>query len=120
VSRIVLPSAAPRIITAEMIARMRPGGGGRSGRRDGGNVEGTVPGEKTWVGEVLLIGPTFVPSRMPVHASEMFSKNVFNFVSLFLREGSLALAWDDEVLAGTCMTHAGELKSERVRQWLGL
>ena len=112
---------APRIITAEMIARMRPGAVVVDlAAETGGNVEGTVPGEKTWVGEVLLIGPTFVPSRMPVHASEMFSKNVFNFVSLYLREGSLALAWDDEVLAGTCMTHAGELKSERVRQWLGL
>lgn len=112
---------APRIITADMIARMKPGAVVvNMAAESGGNVEGTVAGEKTWIGDVLVIGPTHIASRMPVHASEMYSKNVFNFISPFLRNGALVLDWEDEVMAGTCLTHAGKVVSARVREVLGL
>ena len=112
---------APVIVSAEMVARMKP----RSAvvnmaAETGGNVAGTVPGEKTWVGEVLIIGPTHIPSRMPVHASEMYAKNLFNFISPFIKDGALALDWEDEVMAGACLTHAGELRHAGVKQALGL
>ena len=86
----------------------------------GGNVEGTVAGEIRWINDVQLIGPSSVASRMPAHASEMLAKNVFNFLSPFVKEGALALDWEDEVIVGTCLTHSGEVRHDGVRQALGL
>lgn len=112
---------APRIITADMIARMKPGAVVVDlAAETGGNVEGTVAGEKVWINDVLVIGPTNIPSRMPVHASEMFAKNLFNFISPFIEDGALTLDWEDEVVAGACLTHDGALRHEGVKQALGL
>jgi len=112
---------APRIITADMIARMKPGAVVVDmAAESGGNVEGTVPGEKVWINDVLVIGPTHIASRMPVHASEMYAKNLFNFISPFIKDGTLALDWEDEVMAGCCLTHAGELRHAGVKKVLGL
>jgi NAD(P) transhydrogenase subunit alpha len=112
---------APRIITADMLARMKPGAVVVDlAAETGGNVEGTVAGEKTWVGEVLVIGPTHIASRMPVHASEMYAKNLFNFISPFIKDGALTLDWEDEVIAGACLAHAGEIRHAGVKQVLGL
>ena len=112
---------APRIITADMIARMKPGAVVVDmAAETGGNVEGTVAGEKVWINDVLVIGPVNIPSRMPVHASEMYAKNLFNFISPFIKDGALALDWDDEVMAGACLTHAGEVRHAGVKQVLGL
>ncbi|MCH2219556.1 MAG: NAD(P) transhydrogenase subunit alpha [Dechloromonas sp.] len=112
---------APRIITADMIARMKPGAVVVDmAAESGGNVEGTVAGKKTWINDVLVIGPAHIASRMPVHASEMYARNLFNFLSPFIKEGTLALDWEDEVIAGTCLTHAGVLKHVGVRKALGL
>ncbi|MDD3353811.1 NAD(P) transhydrogenase subunit alpha [Zoogloea sp.] len=112
---------APVIITADMVARMKPGSVVVDmAAETGGNVEGTVAGEKTWVGDVLLVGPTHIASRMPAHASEMLAKNLLNFTTPFLKEGALALDWEDEVIAGTCLTHGGQVKHAGVRQALGL
>ncbi len=112
---------APRIIGADMIARMKPGAVVVDMAADtGGNVEGTVAGDKVWINDVLVIGPTNIPSRMPVHASEMLAKNLFNFISPFIRDGALALDWEDEVISGSCLTHAGEIRHPGVKQALGL
>ena len=112
---------APRIITADMIARMKPGAVVVDmAAETGGNVEGTVAGEKVWINDVLVIGPVNIPSRMPVHASEMYAKNLFNFISPFIKDGALALDWEDEVMAGACLTHAGEVRHAGVKQVLGL
>ncbi|MCB1915463.1 MAG: NAD(P) transhydrogenase subunit alpha [Rhodocyclaceae bacterium] len=112
---------APVIVTKDMIAAMKPGAVVVDMAADsGGNVEGTVAGEKTWIGEVLVIGPTHIQSRMPVHASEMYAKNLFNFISPFIRDGELVLDWDDEVMAGCCLTHDGEIRHAGVREALGL
>lgn len=112
---------APRIVSAAMIAAMKPGAVVVDMAADtGGNVEGTVPGEKVWVNDVLIVGPTHIQSRMPVHASEMYAKNLYNFVSPFIEDGRCELDWQDEVMAGACLTHAGELRHAGVRQALGL
>lgn len=112
---------APVIVSAEMVARMKPGSVVVDlAAETGGNVAGTVAGEKVWVGETLIIGPTNISSRMPVHASDMYAKNLFNFISPFIKDGALALDWDDQVIAGTCLTHAGELRHAGVKQALGL
>lgn len=112
---------APKIITAAMVAGMKPGAVVVDmAAESGGNVEGTVAGQQTWVNDVLLIGPTHIASRMPVHASEMFAKNLYNFISPFIKDGALALDWEDEVLSGACLTHAGEVRHAGVKQVLGL
>ena len=112
---------APQIISADMIARMKPGAVVVDmAAESGGNVEGTVAGEKVWINDVLVIGPTHITSRMPVHASEMYAKNLFNFISPFIKDGVLALDWEDEVMAGCCLTHAGEVRHAGVKQILGL
>lgn len=112
---------APLIVTADMLRRMKPGAVVVDmAAESGGNVEGTVPGEKVWIDDVLVIGPTHIASRMPVHASEMYAKNLFNFISPFIKEGALALDWEDEVMAGCCLTHAGALRHAGVKQALGL
>lgn len=112
---------APVIVTADMIARMKPGSVVVDmAAESGGNVEGTVAGEKRWINDVQLIGPSYVTSRMPAHASEMLAKNVFNFLSPFVKEGALSLDWEDEVIVGTCLTHSGEVCHAGVRQALGL
>jgi NAD(P) transhydrogenase subunit alpha len=112
---------APVIVSAEMVARMKPGSVVVDlAAETGGNVAGTVAGEKVWVGQTLIIGPTHIPSRMPVHASDMYAKNLYNFISPFIKDGNLVLDWEDEVMAGACLTHAGELRHAGVKQALGL
>ncbi|AVR89939.1 NAD(P) transhydrogenase subunit alpha [Thauera aromatica] len=112
---------APRIVTAAMLARMKPGAVVVDmAAESGGNVEGTVAGEKVWIDDVLVIGPTHIASRMPIHASEMIAKNLFNFIAPFIKDGALALDWGDEVIAGSCLTHNGEVRHAGVRQALGL
>ncbi|MCX7945359.1 MAG: NAD(P) transhydrogenase subunit alpha [Hydrogenophilus sp.] len=112
---------APRIVTAEMLAAMRPGAVVVDlAAEQGGNVEGSVAGEKRWVGEVLVIAPTFITSRMPIHASEMFAKNVWNFLAPYLADGAVRWDWEDEVLRACVVTHEGSVVHQRVREWLGL
>jgi NAD(P) transhydrogenase subunit alpha len=113
---------APQIISAEMVTAMKPGAVVVDmAAETGGNVAGTVAGDEVrTANQVLIAGPTHLASRMPVHASEMFAKNLFSFISPFIKEGSLTLDWEDEVLAGTCLTHAGELRHAGVKQALGL
>lgn len=113
---------APQIISADMVAAMKPGSViVDMAAETGGNVAGTVAGGKVrTANQALIIGPTHIASRMPVHASEMIAKNLFNFISPFIREGSLKLDWEDEVLAGTCLTHGGEVRHAGVRQAFGL
>ncbi len=112
---------APLIISESMVAAMKNGAVVVDmAAETGGNVAGTKAGETVQVGGVTIIGPTNLPSRMPVHASEMYAKNLYNFISPFIKDGALALDWNDEVVAGACLTHAGQVRHEGVRKVLGL
>ncbi|MCL2644720.1 MAG: NAD(P) transhydrogenase subunit alpha [Betaproteobacteria bacterium] len=113
---------APRIISADMVAAMKPGALiVDMAAETGGNVAGTIAGSYICTAnQVHIIGPTHITSNMPVHASEMIAKNLFNFISPFIKEGALTLDWGDEVLAGTCLTHAGEIRHADVKQALDL
>jgi NAD(P) transhydrogenase subunit alpha len=112
---------APLIISADMVAGMKHGAVVVDmAAESGGNVAGTVAGQTVQVGSVSLVGPVNLPSQMPVHSSEMFAKNLFNFLSPFIKDGTLALDWSDEVIAGSCLTHGGEVKHEGVKKVLGL
>ncbi len=112
---------APRILSAAMLAGMRPGAVIVDiAAETGGNVEITEAG-KTVVSAsgVSVIGPVNLPASAPVHASEMYARNLFNFLELSLKDGELALDWEDELIAKTCLTHAGEIHNEAARALVG-
>jgi len=85
----------------------------------GGNTEYTVAGETVQIGQVTIVGPINVPSMLGEHASELYSKNQYNLVELFLKDGAIKLDWDDEVIAKTALTHSGEIKNEAARKAIG-
>jgi len=82
----------------------------------GGNVEYTKAGETIRVGNVTIAAPLNVPSLLAEHASELYSKNLLNFLELIVKDGTLNLNWEDEVVAKTCLTHAGAIKNEAARK----
>lgn len=112
---------APVIVTDAMVQGMRTGAVVVDmAAEQGGNVEGTIAGKEVKVGPARLVGPINLPSRMPVHTSEMFAKNLLNFFTPMVQEGLIKLDWDDAVVAGTTLTHGGDVKSDLVRKVLGL
>lgn len=104
---------APKIVTAAMVAGMKPGSVIVDlAAETGGNCELTRPGETIDSNGVLVHGPLNLASMGALHASEMYARNVFNFLSLMLdKEGVFKLDWDDELIVKTCLTHAGEKKA---------
>ena len=82
----------------------------------GGNCEYTQPGETVQVGQVTIVAPLNVPSLLAEHASELYAKNQFNLLELMIKDKALALDWNDEVVAKTCLTHAGAIKNEAARK----
>lgn len=93
---------APKIISAAMVAGMKPGSVIVDlAAETGGNCEATQPGQTVEVGGVTVAGPLNLASMGAVHASEMYARNVYNFVALFLKDGALSFDWNDELLART-------------------
>ena len=86
----------------------------------GGNVAGTRAGETVVIGGVTIFGPVNLPSRMPLHASEMYSKNLYNFLSPHIKDGNIRLDWSDEIIAGSAFTHEEQIRNESVKRALGL
>jgi H+-translocating NAD(P) transhydrogenase subunit alpha len=105
---------APKLITAEAVARMAPGSVIVDlASETGGNCELTKPGEEVVEGGVLILGPLNVPSQMPEHASRLYAKNIDNLLALMVtEEGDLELDFEDEVIAGACITRGGEIVHE--------
>ncbi|HRH13544.1 MAG TPA: NAD(P) transhydrogenase subunit alpha [Azonexus sp.] len=111
---------APLIITTDMIARMKYGAIiVDMAAESGGNCALTQPGEHVIANDVNIHGPLNLPSRMPTHASELYAKNLYNFISPWIREGELAFDWSDEVVAGTLMCKNGVTVNQTVKQILG-
>ena len=111
---------APLIITTDMIARMKYGAIiVDMAAESGGNCALTQPGEHVVANDVNIHGPLNLPSRMPTHASELYAKNLYNFISPWIREGELAFDWSDEVVAGTLMCKNGVTVNQTVKQILG-
>lgn len=82
----------------------------------GGNCEYTQPGETIQVGQVTICAPLNVPSLLGEHASELYAKNQFNLIELFVKDKAIAIDWEDEVLAKSCLTHGGEIKNEMAKK----
>ncbi|MBC7644753.1 MAG: NAD(P)(+) transhydrogenase (Re/Si-specific) subunit alpha, partial [Thermoleophilia bacterium] len=77
-------------------------------------------GEEVVHGGVLIIGPANLPGGMPVHASQLFAKNVANLLELLIVDGELAPDPDDEIVAGTLATHGGVIVHPMLRERYGL
>ena len=93
---------APKIVTTAMVAGMRPGSVIVDlAAETGGNCEATRAGETLDIDGVTVAGPLNLASMGAVHASEMYARNVYNFVALFLKDGALSFDWNDELLAKT-------------------
>jgi NAD(P) transhydrogenase subunit alpha len=112
---------APVLVTKEMVAAMSPGSVVVDLAADqGGNCEGSRPGETVEVGGVRIIGPTNVPGTVPHDASLTYAKNVANFVALIVRDKALHIDVDDAIVQETVTTHDGQVVHPRVREALGL
>ncbi|HEX2132148.1 MAG TPA: Re/Si-specific NAD(P)(+) transhydrogenase subunit alpha [Actinophytocola sp.] len=124
--------AAPLLVTSEMVAAMRPGSVVVDlAAESGGNVEGAKPGEEVTIGEVSVWGGQNVPSQLAAQASQLYATNVVNLLLLLHSgdksgdnsddhsDGAIVPDFDDEVVAGACVTHAGEVRHAPTRELLG-
>jgi NAD(P) transhydrogenase subunit alpha len=105
---------APRIIRKEAVARMKPGAVIVDiAAETGGNCELTRAGETVTVDGVRIVGPVNLPAQLPYHASEMYARNVYNFLKPAIgKDGALAIDWNDEVFAQSALTHDGQVRHE--------
>ena len=108
---------APKLIPRAALERMRPGSViVDTAAEQGGNCELTRAGETVVHQGVRVIGPVNLPAELAYNASEMYARNLLNFLSPALKEGELAIDWSDEVFAKACLTHGGEIRHEPTRQ----
>lgn len=108
---------APRLITQETVAGMRPGSVIVDlAAEAGGNCELTVIDEVVVRHGVTIHGPTNLPATMPVDASQLYARNVTELLREFVKDGALAIDFDDEVIKGACVTHGGEIVNEAVKR----
>ncbi len=109
---------APIIITKAMVEGMRPGTVIVDlAAEGGGNCELTRPGETYELNGVTIAGPINLPSMAPLHASEMYARNLHNFLVLSLQKGGeYAINFEDDLVQGTVLTHDGVIKHEASRK----
>jgi NAD(P) transhydrogenase subunit alpha len=109
--------AAPRIIGRAAVERMKPGSIIVDiAAEQGGNCELTRAGEVVVHGAVRILGPVNLPATLPYHASEMYSRNLFNLLKPAIAKGELAVDWKDEVFSGAVLTHDGAIRNEAARK----
>jgi NAD(P) transhydrogenase subunit alpha len=110
---------APKIISRAAVERMRSGAVVVDiAAEQGGNCELTRPGEIVEHQGVSIVGPLNLPATLAYNASEMYARNLFNFLKPALLKGELAIDWNDEVFAQSCLTSAGAIKHEATRKAL--
>jgi proton-translocating NAD(P)+ transhydrogenase subunit alpha len=111
---------APILVTAEMARGMHAGSVLVDiAAERGGNCELTRPGEDVDEDGVTIMGPLNIPSTIPVHASQMYARNIQTFLLHMVKEGQLNVDREDEIVAGTLLTHGGEVVHPRVQELLG-
>ncbi|HUF27082.1 MAG TPA: Re/Si-specific NAD(P)(+) transhydrogenase subunit alpha [Gemmatimonadaceae bacterium] len=111
---------APLLITAAMVEAMKPGSvivdlAGEFG----GNCELSVPGETAVVHAVTIHAPLNLPATMPVHASQMYSRNIAAFLALLVKDGEMVVNFEDQIIRDACITHEGRIVHERTRELAG-
>jgi NAD(P) transhydrogenase subunit alpha len=111
---------APRIISRAVVERMRPGSVVVDlAAEQGGNCELTRPGEVLEHQGVKIAGPVNLAAALAYNASEMYARNLFNFLKPAISKGELAIDWNDEVFAQSCLTRDGEIKHGPTAKALG-
>jgi len=104
---------APILVTEDAVKRMKPGSvvvdlAGEAG----GNCELSEPGETVVRHDVKIMAPLNVPSTMAEHASQLYARNIEALLGLMVEDGALKLDFEDEVIAGACVTRGGEIVHE--------
>jgi NAD(P) transhydrogenase subunit alpha len=110
---------APLLVTSAMVEQMKAGSVVVDlAAESGGNVEGSEPGGIVQIGRAQVWGAFNVPSQMPGPASKLYAQNLVNIVTLMTTEEGFAPDFGDEIVAGTCVTHAGQIMHEPTREAL--
>ena len=110
---------APILLTREMVEGMKPGSVVVDlAAESGGNCELTEAGRTVEHDMVRVLGPVNIPAMMPIHASQLYSRNMENILKHLAPEGELELDFDDEITAGACIAHAGEVRHGPTREAL--
>jgi len=111
---------APRLVTAEMAMRMRPGSVIVDlAAEQGGNCELTKPGETVLAGGIRIAGPTNLPSEVPFDASSMFSRNVEKLVLYMLKDGHIDYDFEKQIVRGCVVTFEGKIVDPQVAELAG-
>ena len=111
---------APKIITKEMVDGMKGGSAIMDlASENGGNCEYTEPGKIIDHNGITIDGSFNIPGTMPIHASQVYAKNISSLAMYLCPEGELKLDMDDEIISGALFTHNGEITDERTKDALG-
>jgi NAD(P) transhydrogenase subunit alpha len=107
---------APLLITEDMVLAMRPGSVIVDlAAESGGNAAFTSADEEVHKNGVIILGPTELSSTLPLHASQMYSRNVLALLQHLVKDGEIQLDFTDEITSGCLVTHAGEVVHERAK-----
>ncbi len=110
---------APKLIPEEAVARMKPGSVIVDLAADmGGNCALTEPGKEVVRHEVTIHGPIRLAATLPIQASQMYSRNITTFLLLLVKQGSLVLDFQDDIVRDTCVTHEGKVLHAPTREKL--
>jgi len=110
---------APVLVTAEMRKGMKPGSViVDMAASQGGNVEGTVPGQRAVVDGVTIIGDTNLPAQCAADASRTYARNVLSFFGEFVKDGKLNVVMEHEILGAVAIVHDGVIRHEPTAQAL--
>lgn len=110
---------APVLVTEDMVAQMSPGSVIVDlAAEQGGNCAGTEAGKDVQRHGVTIIGSINLPATLPVHASQMYSKNISTLLQYLIKDGELQLNFEDDIPGSTCITYGGEIRNQRVKDAL--
>ncbi len=111
---------APLLIARATVEKMKPGAVIIDlAASTGGNCAVTENGKTIYYHDVCIMGNSAIPATIPKDASTMFSKNMVNFLKLLSPKGEIVLNFEDDIIAATCVAHAGAIVSERVKSSVG-
>ncbi|MEY2978729.1 MAG: hypothetical protein RLZZ435_2868 [Cyanobacteriota bacterium] len=111
---------APILVTDAMLQGMKPGSVVVDlAAEQGGNCEGSQPGKDVQKYGVTIMGPINLPASLPVHASQLYAKNIQALLQIMVKESALHLDFEDEVITGACATHGGQITNDRIQSLLG-
>jgi H+-translocating NAD(P) transhydrogenase subunit alpha len=119
---------APQLVDKDMVESMKPGSVIVDlAAESGGNCELTEAGETVEHEGVRIVGPVNLPSTMPIHASQLYSRNMYNLIGHITEDRAedkddkdlhLNLDFEDEIISETCIAHEGEIRHEKIREAL--